>query len=75
MRGAPFHQLGLGVEPVEWPLSQLEPQSEDVSTTMEKPLKKVLMGVQWYSVLSSQPQFQFVQGFAWFYAQVGSIGG
>ena len=50
----------------DWPLSQLnglshEPklqQSEDVSTTV-KTFKKVLVGVQWYSVLFFQPQLRF----------------
>ena len=57
MRGAPFHQLGLGVEPVSW--MALEPTSITVGGRLNncgKLKKKVLMGVQWYSVRSSQPQ-------------------
>ena len=60
--GAPFHRLGLGVEPVSW--MALEPQcchsrrtSQQLWKTLKR-IKKVLMGLQWYSVRSSQPHYQ-----------------
>ena len=48
-------QVGLGKlsQSVDWPLSHVAKQSEDVSTTV-KTLKKTLVGVQWYSVHVSQ---------------------
>ena len=54
-------QIGLGdLEPVGWlALEPMLQQSEDVSTTV-KSFKKVLGGVQWYSVLFSQPHSPFL---------------
>lgn len=57
--GATFSsKLGSALsQSVEWPLSLEPAQLEDVSTAVEN-FKKGLMGVQWYSVLDSQPQFR-----------------